>query len=268
MEKLGKLLDEAKTKADTDIAKKRVAAYERDIWAYMQEGYRTYLAKQPGGKHPYPFSPNAGKFAAQKRDPVPGAPSFLTSVFFRDSANGLGVLETGFDDRQGTMEAWVWCGAATTVHGQGEGTLFDIRNLKPESGHRVWLDVEVQPGIFIPVYETWANGTTNRIEGKPLQTNEWHHIAATWDDKTAAMNLYADTALAGEASYRATDCALGSFDIGYVAFGPVDEVRLSKVIRKPTPQKAPYKTDADTLLLLHFDEEPGTMITDSSKIAQ
>jgi hypothetical protein len=52
------------------------------------------------------------------------------------------------------------------------------------------------------------------------------------------------------------------------SFGPIDEVRLSDVVRQPALHKSVYETDANTRLLLHFDEPEGMPITDSSGIVR
>ena len=266
MESWGKLLEEAKAKADTDAAKKHVAVYEKDIWRdHMQQGYNTWLSKQPGGKHPWPLYLGAAK--TMKWHAVKAAP-FIKNVFFRDTANGFSVYETGFDDQKGTMEAWVSCGEPADNHWHGTGPLFDVVNLKPESSHRVWVDGDVKRGVLIPKYETKVDGKTSLIVGKPMTANQWHHIAACWHAEKGAMALYVDGKLSGKAKYTATECAGEAFTIGRPGFGPIAEVRLSNVVRRPDVQKNPYKTDENTLSLLHFDEEPGERIKDSSKIAK
>jgi len=72
------------------------------------------------------------------------------------------------------------------------------------------------------------------------------------------------------APYRATACKGRDFlagwpNVGLGSFGAIDEIRLSRIVRKPAVQKQPYATDKNTLLLLHFDGEPGDPAVDSSK---
>jgi len=50
-----------------------------------------------------------------------GTSPFLGRVLFRDGANSFGVWDTGFDDRQGTMEAWVFCGRPVSNYCKGPG---------------------------------------------------------------------------------------------------------------------------------------------------
>jgi hypothetical protein len=229
-------------------------------------------AEMEGTYVSYPFQVEATLPTTMAWGPASAFP-FLGRVLFRNGANSFGMWDTGFDDKQGTMEAWVYCGTAQTNYGKGWGSLFEIRETRTMSGHRVWIDVDVEKGSFTPNYETWASGVTNRIVGQPMTTGAWHHVSATWD--ATRMALYADASPAGMAPYAVTDCSgervfyvgvdLSSGIVVASCFGPIDEVRLSKVVRKPALQKDAYKTDVDTLMLLNFDEEPGKMITDSSK---
>jgi hypothetical protein len=73
------------------------------------------------------------------------------------------------------------------------------------------------------------------------------------------------------APYRETLCKGQAFLAGWPStgmscFGAIDEIRLSSIVRKPALQDKPYAADANTLLLLHFDEEAGQPATDASKV--
>jgi hypothetical protein len=276
MAKLGKLMDEAKQKADTELSKKRVAAYERDIWVnHMLAAYNKYVSEQPGKKHPYPFLPPAPVVVEREAS---GVPSFLTRVFFRNGGPGVGVWETGFDDRQGTMEGWVQVGGLNTNgYWHGHGLLLEIESLKPATGHRVYLKPDITKKVLIPIYETWSAGKTNAVKGAPIPApagNKWYHIAASWGIKAsgdASMALFVNGKPSGTpAPYGQTLCSDRVFTAGWPTktmsgFGAIDEIRLSNIVRTPAVQKEPYETDKNTLLLLHFDEEPGLPATDASK---
>ena len=272
MKKIGAFIEDAKKKADTDLAKKRVAAYERDIWGHMQSGYNAYVASM-GGKHPRPWLPPLAK--TTKWDPAPDKPVLGTGVFFRSGGPGIGNWVTGFDDRKGTMEAWVFFGAPSSNFCKGAGMLFEIQNFKPRSGHRVYVNADLKQNAFVPVYETWVGSKTNRITGVPItKFDGWHHIAANWQaaEQGGGMTLNVDATPAGKAPYRPTDCATDCcFYVGWPkpyldgAFGPVDEVRLSNVVRQPILQKESYQTDASTLLLINFEGPEGQFVQDVSK---
>lgn len=272
MEKLGRLMDEAKAKADTELAKRRVAAYERDIWQnHMLAAYNKYTASQPTKKHPYPFMPPLPLVSG--RDPVPGAPAFLERAFMRNGGPGIGVWETGFNDKQGTMEAWVQIGPFhTNSYWHGNGLLFEIEGLDSASGHRVQLKPAFGKKVLLPIYETWAGGRTNTAKGKPIpapKASQWYHVSASWGIASSNGPLAAiliNNKVSGRSKYRETACKGRLFTAGWPSttmscFGAIDEVRLSNIVRKPSAQKAPHQTDANTLLLLHFDDEPGQPAT-------
>ena len=46
MVELGKLMDEAKKAAHTDIEKQRVALFDKGIWQYMQAGRKAYFDRK------------------------------------------------------------------------------------------------------------------------------------------------------------------------------------------------------------------------------
>lgn len=195
---------------------------------------------------------------------------FLGSILFRDGANTFGVWDTGFDDNQGTMEAWVYCGEVRSEYCKGWGSLFEIRETNSPSGHRVWIDVDTEKGEFVLVYESWTASVTNRITGQALSTGAWHHVSATWDSGRQTMNLYADANAVGQTGYSPTRCAgeklfhigadLSTGTAAARSFGPIDEVRISRVARQPALQSIAHVPDSDTLLLLNFDEPAGTPI--------
>jgi hypothetical protein len=253
--------------------------YPRSQEQFMSAPWSAYEQRLERAFTNYPFAMGDGKSTPMVWGPASSSP-FLGSVLFRNGANSFGVWDTGFDDRQGTMEAWVFCGAATKDWCKGAGALFDIRGTDSNSGHRVWVDVDLEKGAFIPKYETWANGVTNRIAGEPMTTGAWHHVSATWeaDGETGSMNLYTDAQPVGKATYIPTKCRgeilfyVGlDFSSGTgtaTCFGPIDEVRLSDVVRKPALQTAVYETDANTRVLLHFDEPVGETIKDSSGLVR
>lgn len=246
--------------------KQRVDIFCVAVWDLMKAGSAQWLAKQPGGKHPWPFRVQ-GPLETQER----GIPYF-GRAYFRNNANPVGLWKHGFDDKKGTMEAAVWCGPIkTNGNNQGMGTLFEIAPLDLKSGHRVEFEGDAKNAGYVVTYETWANGKTSRVSSVSLGTNKWHHVAAVWQAgaSNGVMALYVNQKLAGKKPYRPTSCAkAATFDIAGgvkgMGFGAIDEVRLSTVVRKPAKQNAPHKPDADTLLLLHFDEGEGETVRDHS----
>jgi hypothetical protein len=102
-----------------------------------------------------------------------------------------------------------------------------------------------------------------------LTENEWQHIAVVWDGDTNAGNTYiyrngvdVTDSRTNASGSRVTD-ASGSLFVGAGSgtvdhfYGLIDEVRLSRGARylsEFTPTTAPFVTDADTLVLYHFDD--------------
>jgi len=269
MEELHGYILKARELAVEEPYRRRVDVFCVAVWDHMKEGSKQWLAKQPGGKHPWPFRVQA-EFATQER----GIPYF-GRAYFRSGANPFGLWKHGFDDAKGTMEAAVWCGPIkTNGNNQGMGTLFEIAPLDLSSGHRVTIAGNAKNTGYVATYETWAGGKTNRITGPAMGTNQWHHLAAAWQaGSNGAMVLYIDQKAVGKKPYRKTACAdAPTFDIGGgvmgQSFGAIDEIRLSKVPRSPKKPTAPWETDEDTLLLLHFDEGEGEQVRDHSGVAR
>ena len=111
-----------------------------------------------------------------------------------------------------------------------------------------------------------AGGTVDIADG------QWHYIALTFDGAT--LNLYVD---AKEVLSQKVQKIHGYSDVGPLNFGHfeklpppanllLDEVRLSNGIRKiDAIPDAPFKPDAQTMGLWHFDEGPdATSFADAS----
>ncbi len=102
-----------------------------------------------------------------------------------------------------------------------------------------------------------------------LASGQWYHVAATYGGGQARVyvNGVGGTAVAMGALTQGTSFRVGGLT-GFPYFnGAVDEVRVSNVVRYagnfavPT---APYAVDANTLLLLSFDEGSGQVTADES----
>lgn len=255
MARFGSLLDEAKAKADTDDAKHHVAAYEKDIWLeHMVAGRKAYMAKRNFDRDPYPLrifgntvSHGPGRFGNAYR--------FTNSTY-------LAVQEHDFSDKAGTLDLWV----LTKTNDFGGGTLFDAISDDEQSGQFVRLTSKIR-------YGTWVGSTTNLIMVTNDLTVGWHQLTATWDASKAQQHMYVDGKLIGSAPYKTTHCAKavaigfggsGNFvaqDAYSFSWGLIDEVRLSRTVRKPVVggEKGPFVLDPQTSFILHFDEEGGAV---------
>jgi predicted phosphohydrolase len=113
---------------------------------------------------------------------------------------------------------------------------------------------------------------------RPLDDDEWTHVAFVWDGQHA--RLFVGGLLDGEAEAKgdlranALPLFVGADTNGKGApehpfVGAIDEVRVSRTaryVRGFAPQKR-FEPDADTLLLLHFDDDPPGVCLDASDAA-
>ncbi len=99
------------------------------------------------------------------------------------------------------------------------------------------------------------------------RAGEWHHLALAWrrgEPGKGLLRLYVDGKLVSEKADASIfpevvspNLTLGSntpATPNAMANAVIDELRISKVMREPDISGVPTK-DADTLLLLHFDDE-------------
>ncbi|GMW03787.1 MAG: hypothetical protein AMXMBFR84_49210 [Candidatus Hydrogenedentota bacterium] len=95
---------------------------------------------------------------------------------------------------------------------------------------------------------------------KPVTDGRWRHIAMHYSDTFVA--LYADGELLNQQSIRKKDMppvpgglGLGRLvEGGFVAYGAIDHVRITKGIRKPEYRSEPASRDRDTIALWDFDD--------------
>lgn len=181
-----------------------------------------------------------------------------------------------FSDDAGSLEAWIWVPAKC----DRGGTLFRLDGTSPCKTYHI-VGLEVKNKIKYIVY--FNKNVEGKDEAASVQSAElsegWHHILATYSVKDQKMSLFVDSKRQGEAKYlRPTNCKGVTLNIGGVlregpdgvkigggSFPGIDEVRISKIVRNADTNSsaAPFATDADTLLLAHFDEAPDRLADDS-----
>jgi hypothetical protein len=137
------------------------------------------------------------------------------------------------------------------------------------------FQVAIRPadvGDSVGVWEYWDSGVT-------IPPNTWTHVAATWDGTTirtfvngkfamgfeklgpdgnkGTLNI-AHGASAGKATLKIGRRGRGDAERHSIFNGLIDEVRVSKGLRYTeagyTVPAVAFTPDADTVLLLHFDE--------------
>ncbi len=114
----------------------------------------------------------------------------------------------------------------------------------------------------------------NIQEPDALSANVWYHVAFVRNG--SSWKVYRDGQLRGSGANYAPACPtftnevdMGAADANLFVNGWMDELRISKGVARYTanftPPAAPFVTDANTSLLLHFDGPDGsTNITDAA----
>lgn len=111
---------------------------------------------------------------------------------------------------------------------------------------------------YLPGYEP-----SEILSKKPICDNKWHHLAMTFDGKE--VRLYVDGILVREQVVKpkaGLKPIAGPLSVGQAIDGSsrvgcdgvIDEVRLSRIVRKIEVPTAPLKVDADTTALFRFED--------------
>ena len=185
---------------------------------------------------------------------------FGQSLAFDGQRDQITTPPLDFNDEQGTFEAWVWLPKTTR---KNPGTLLRLDGNGPWSYHIL----QCEASSHRISYASYDGKTVGSITSAELPAG-WHHIAATYDATAGKMALYVDGALAGTASYKKTAChdatlnigglpTAGSPTIGNPFEGRIDDIRISKTVRKIERVDSPSRSDAQTILLLNCDEPSG-----------
>ena len=196
---------------------------------------------------------------------IPG--KFGKALDFDGVQNFLALPRSGFSDQEGTLEAWAWLPASLPVQ---QGTLFRIESASPWTYHIIGQDKQSRR-LFYRVYD----GTTVHTLETGSLTPGWHHIAATHSVLSGKIELFVDSASQGIAPYRETHCRSATLYLGAsnpspsnLFAGKLDEVRVSRVVRKETIQTSstPFVRDSDTMTLLHCDTENTAALGNSLRV--
>ena len=198
---------------------------------------------------------------ASTHAPAPVGGRFGNALAFDGDRTVLTVPDPGFDDSQGTLEAWVWLPAEPPA--EKHGTILRLDGADPWTYHIVQRDM----GGNCVSYSTYDGKQVHRVYSAPLGEG-WHHIAATFSAERGRMELFVDGVSCGASPYARTTCKGALLGIGGVApvdgtvgnpfAGRIDDVRISTTIRENTGvPSAPAALDAHTGCLFRFDEERG-----------
>ncbi len=172
------------------------------------------------------------------------------------------LLNSGFNDDEGTMEAWVWLSVAKP---KTHATILRLDSGTPWTYHILQRDMNSSRVS----YTTYDGKQGHGIVSAELAEG-WHHVLGTHDARAGKMELFVDGVRAGSSSYVKTVCKDVPLGIGGMVAEPravvgnpfeglIDEVRISKVVRQVKGAAGgPYEPDEQTTLLLHCDEHGST----------
>ena len=119
------------------------------------------------------------------------------------------------------------------------------------------------------------NSSGDMTSVKILPSNEWLHLAMTYEIKTGVLRVWLNGKSEGATSIKppeapatsTTDLIIGGATNSTGGFhGYMDEVRISRSIRYKTDSdpKSFFNNDTNTVALWHFDEGSGTTVSDAS----
>lgn len=198
--------------------------------------------------------------ATMTSPPKSVAGRFGRAFEFDGVRNQFTVANCGFDDAQGTLEAWVWM-PEKKPKGH-HATILRIEGENPWTYHIIQRDMDSSRIS----YTTYDGKQGCRVASSDLAEG-WHHVAGTHDTSTGKITLWIDGVLVGDSAYAKTACKNAPLGIGGVVArhdrsvlgnpfqGLIDEVRVSDTVRDiKNAGKAPCKPDSHAKLLLHCDE--------------
>lgn len=278
LQELQTWMEQAKSLAENEEQRNRIALFEQAVLQHMLQGWQQFQNTWQG-KPPYPFSYRDGK-----NPPESAAGKFGSALRM---GRGISIWDHGFNDQAGTLELWVY-GSKEASEDMSNGTIFHINSnpllsQAPYSGHELrrksYEGADGQSHCDMYAYKTWVGEQVQELE---LAVGEgWHQLMISWDAEKKSMQMALDGTMKVSTTYQPTHCALarrlavaGSADgpdLSGESFGDwawskgiIDELRLSNIVRAPALQTEPYKADQHTLILLHFDQEPGQFLIESS----
>lgn len=195
---------------------------------------------------------------------------FGRSVAFNGKDTAVTVRGGGFNDEEGTVEAWVWLPAEPQPR---HNTILRLDGTGPWTYHIL----SRAPKTTRIHYVTYDGKTGYSVTSREL-TPGWHHARVTYRATEGKQELFVDGVSQGTTKYTKTTCWDADLQIGGISRpsqqrtdnpfrGRIDEVRISTVCGPADASilTAAPESDAHTAVLLHFDEASGTP-TDASGI--
>lgn len=142
-----------------------------------------------------------------------------------------------------------------------------------DPGNQVAIGIVSGYNYMVYYFRTATSGQFSAVTGTTfLVPGSWNHFAVTYDSTTNVYNAYINGRLDYTRSAVTGNVAItqpqyiGYSSAGYF-YGYLDEYRISNNVRYAsdfTPPTTKFTSDANTLALYHFDDDPGQTVTDSS----
>lgn len=222
---------------------------------------------------------------------IESMPGFGNACRF-DHSRPIPVTNFSLDPERGSIEAWVWLEPKKNIPSERHNvyeTFLEVRTENPFDATigvlRDWIGPFASTGLSsvdddetrIRYWLKSKNGATGkafdfqncfkiRAEGR---YGKWHHILVTYA-RTGTRQLFVDGERSPDSVESCEDWPMiegksAVMEIGNVLKkkinylqGAIDEVRLSRDVRKPD-LSGPFMWDQQTILLLHLDEELGVV---------
>ena len=183
----------------------------------------------------------------------------------------VAVRRCGFDDRRGTLEAWV---ELPELPEKGNGTILRLDGQQPWTYHMI----EHRPTrkIRYTIYAGEEKGSGGLVSGE-LDPG-WHHVLATHDAETGTIQLFVDGRSCGRSRYALTTCATATLGIGGMVpqgnrigntlTGAVAAVRISPTLRAPEPPSTTtFDLDEYSSCVVRLDGETPTVLAGQDNVA-
>lgn len=188
------------------------------------------------------------------------SPGNLYSVDFDGSDDRVVVSDNNFDGlNTGTIEFWFKTGT-------------DFLSFYKIVFKNNVIDIGINSAGRI-FGEISGVGNLGELEAVNHADNTWRHLAFSWDGSD--LRGYIDGVFKKKVTQTGTQANntdalyIGRRDTSEPYPGLIDEFRISDIARYTTetsfvPQTKDFTSDANTLLLLHFNEGSGTTVSDAS----
>jgi len=217
------------------------------------------------------FAVDIGNRVSPINQPLVADGKFGQALSF-DGEKSIAVIpQFKFCPDKGTIDVLVFL---PMMMAKEEGLVFFIQSVGEEKW--TYQALGILPSSRKLQYYTWDGSRVHKIVSKELPDENWVKVTVTFDLAAKQMELFINGESQGTEEYD-TPCGGkksriemgGRFHAGkeLTQLGQmlVDEFRISEVVRDGKAiESAPFATDGNTLMLLHFDN-PSPLKDDSGK---